>query len=67
MCFFEQVFSTLLSTVRIQKRMRHIRPVEFKRELQVMLHTGWKSEIQCLSIDDLCDQFLADKTGLVTE
>jgi hypothetical protein len=42
-------------------------PVEFKRELQDMLHTGWKSEIQCLSIDDLCDQFLADKTRLVTE
>jgi hypothetical protein len=40
------------STCRIQER-----------ELQDMLNTGWKREIQCLSIDDLCDRFLADKTG----
>jgi DNA topoisomerase VI subunit A len=46
-------------SLSILKR-KHL-PLEIKRELQIMLHTGYKSEIQCLSIEDLCDRFLADK------
>jgi DNA topoisomerase VI subunit A len=36
-------------------------PGVIRRELQVMLHTGYKSEIQCLSVQDMCERFLADK------